>query len=58
MEDEINPRIIEKIEELKNTKIRDFLKDIIFIEFGKRDEAKWPFRDEYDHKIKKFLEEK
>lgn len=58
MDDEINQKIIDKIEKLKDIKMKNFLKEIIFIEFGKRDEARWPFREEYDQKIKKYLEEK
>lgn len=56
MEDEINPRIIEKIEKIKNEDIRNFLNEIILLEFGRREEGRWPFREEYDKKIKNIME--
>lgn len=51
MNDEINPKIIEKINKIKDKDIKSFLKEIILVEFERRDEGRWPFSEEYGKKI-------
>jgi hypothetical protein len=51
MHDEINTKILEKIDKIKDKSVKSFLKEIILMEFGKRDEGRWPFNEEYDKRI-------
>ena len=58
MNDEINPKIIEKIDKIKDKSIKSFLKEIILIEFGRRDEGRWLFNEEYEKRINEHLKTK
>jgi len=55
METEINEKIIKKIEKINEKKIRDFLNEIACLEFQHLEEERWPFREEYEKIINKFL---
>lgn len=55
MIDEINPKIIEKIKKIKEEDIREFLKEIMHLEFQNIEEARWMFRESYDKSIKLHL---
>jgi len=58
MNDEINPKIMKKVNSIKDENIKKFLKDIIFEEFNNLDEGRWIFRETYDRIIKHYLERK
>lgn len=55
MIDEINPKIIEKIKKIKEDDIREFLKEIMHLEFQNIEEGRWMFRESYDKSIKLHL---
>ncbi|MFH1971022.1 MAG: hypothetical protein ABIJ05_01405 [Patescibacteria group bacterium] len=57
MDTEINQKIIGKIEKIKEKKIREFLKEIVCLEFQNSEEGRWPFREEYEKRINKFLDD-
>lgn len=58
MGEEINPKILEKIKKIKDEKIKDFLIDVIHLEFDNIEEGRWLYREEYDKKINTSFKEK
>jgi len=55
MVNEINEKISEKIKEIKDKSMKEFLDEVINLEFMHSSEAKWAFREEYEKKIKEAL---
>lgn len=53
--DEINPKILDKLKEIKENDMSGFLKDIIHFEFQNIDQDRTLFGEEYDKLIKKYL---
>lgn len=54
MNNNINKKIVEKIEEIPNTNVQNFLLDILEIEYEVRDQDKPRIKDRYEQKIEKY----
>ena len=53
MDLEINPKILKKVDQISDKKIKEFLKEVLSLEFVHQEERMWGFREEYEKIIKR-----